>query len=111
MYSTGRHLSPPRLFMHNGGSPSIRTSGRLALECGPVSYYGQGRDGVWHWFRSDKWTLQTPIGDWASRHLEVERIPVPSVPGTWHRIAVAVPSEGGAVGRTFATVGIDYDTG
>ena len=37
--------------------------------------------------------------------------PVPSVPGTWHRLAVVVPSAGGALGRLIAHEGMNYDTG
>ena len=37
--------------------------------------------------------------------------PEPSVPGTWHRLAVVVPSTGGALGRLVAPGGVNYDTG
>ena len=39
-----------------------------------------------------------------------EGVPAPSVPRTWHRLSVAVPSAGGAVVRLVAPGGIRYDT-
>ena len=92
-------------------SPRIMTSELTTSECGPGYYYGQGSGKGQSGSQSYEWNLQTSTVAWLDRRLAVGGFTEPSVPGTWHRLAIVVPSAVVAVERLFAPGGINYDTG
>ena len=55
--------------------------------------------------------MRSSISEWERKQLAVRGFPKPLVPGTWHRLEVAPPSAGGAVGSLVAPGGIGYGTG
>ena len=73
-----------------------------ASELGTGSSYGQGCVEGKRGSLSDECNLQTSTGAWAHIRLAVGVCIVPSVPGTWHGLAIEVPFAGGELGRLVA---------